>query len=143
MVAIVNDLLKLSKIEASNEAWKPEPVNLRQVLENSIATCGPQATAKNITIHRDIPPELPPVAGDEQMLHQVFINLIDNGVKYTEAGWCGLMSSEPLLRKLWWKSPTMESGLLPNTFLEFSSGSIEWIRAGLGEWEVRGWVWPS
>ena len=78
---------KLSKIEASNEAWKPEPVNLRQVLENSIATCGPHlATAKNITIHRDIPRELPPVAGDEQMLHQVFINLIDNGVKYTEAG---------------------------------------------------------
>lgn len=86
MVAIVNDLLELSRLEAGDQEWKPELVDIAEVINRSAETCTPQAQQKRITIEKNLPSDLPKVPGVESMLLQVFINLIDNAVKYTPEG---------------------------------------------------------
>ncbi len=95
MVAIVNDLLELSRIEAGDQDWKPDLVDIAKVVNHSVAACGPQAQAKHITMDKVIESDLPSVRGEESMLLQVFINLVDNAVKYTPEGGHVTVNVEP------------------------------------------------
>lgn len=80
---ILDDLLQLSQIESGQVLFRHEAVELRALLERTIAVIHPLADKKHHTIKLSCPDELLMVDGDEERLVQVFINLLENAVKYT------------------------------------------------------------
>jgi two-component system NtrC family sensor kinase len=73
---IVRNLLDFAR--ASD--YRNVPMDLDKLLENSIRLVHNRVRLEKIDLEKNIPPELPPVHGDEQALQQVFINLILNAV---------------------------------------------------------------
>ena len=80
---ILDDLLQLSQIESGQVLFRREPVELRALLERTVAVIKPLADKKHHTIELLLPEEYVVVEGDEERLAQVFINLLENAVKYT------------------------------------------------------------
>ena len=83
---ILDDLLQLSQIESGQVLLRKDPVDLRSVLERTVAFIKPLADKKQHAVDVKLPPHIPPVTGDEDRLVQVFINLLENAVKYTPDG---------------------------------------------------------
>jgi two-component system phosphate regulon sensor histidine kinase PhoR len=80
---ILDDLLQLSQIESGQVLFKRDPIRLGAVVERTVALIKPLADKKRHALTASIPPDLPPVPGDEERLAQVMTNLLDNAVKYT------------------------------------------------------------
>jgi len=84
LARLVEDLLTLSRLDLSASVLAP--VNLRAVAEEAISATWQLAEEKGVTLALQAAGSLPRVRGDADRLRQVFINLLDNGVKYTPAG---------------------------------------------------------
>ena len=83
LARLVEDLLMLSRLDLS--ASPLAPVNLQAVAEEALSALWQLADEKGVTLTLQTAPGLPRVLGDADRLRQVFINLLDNGVKYTAA----------------------------------------------------------
>ena len=81
--ALVADLLVLSTAESESAKVGPVPVNLRETAETGIKAVEARAREKSLRIDNLIPAGLPLVSADPKLLDEVFINLLDNGAKYT------------------------------------------------------------
>jgi signal transduction histidine kinase len=87
LLALINDLLDLSKIEANRLALVIEAVDLAGLLGSVADTIRIAAEAKAIGFVVAIPPDLPPrVLTDGKRLRQILLNLLGNAVKFTERG---------------------------------------------------------
>ncbi|MBI5375069.1 MAG: HAMP domain-containing protein [Candidatus Schekmanbacteria bacterium] len=86
LVNIVNDLLLLSELEEKGTRLTIEKVNLKGIIENSIKALEHKAREKNIEMKVEADEKVPLVRGDPFKLEQLFINLIDNAIKYTDQG---------------------------------------------------------
>jgi two-component system phosphate regulon sensor histidine kinase PhoR len=86
LAAIITDLLSLSRIEAG-KAFSPHlRLDVRQPLLETYQRLGPTAEGKGLRIKVLVQEEPLEVLGDLEALQQVFDNLIDNAIKYTEPG---------------------------------------------------------
>jgi len=83
---LINDVLDLAKIEAGKMEWNMEPVHIPDIVERAIAATSSLFDQKNLTLERNIEPDLPEVSGDRDKLIQVVVNLLSNAVKFTNAG---------------------------------------------------------
>ncbi len=86
VIRIVNDLLLLSKIERTPDSLEWEKVNLNNLLENVLKIFEQSLKEKNLVLKFNADSNLPIIKADPFKLEQVFINLIDNAIKYTERG---------------------------------------------------------
>ncbi len=86
LLALINDILDLSKIEAGRMDVHPTPFALGQTLENIVESIMPLAREKRIDLHHDIPADLPTIQSDELRVSQVLQNLLGNAVKFTDTG---------------------------------------------------------
>lgn len=86
LINIVEDLLILSELEERGLKLKIEDISLPHLLGNIIKMFEPRAREKKLTMKLVLGDGLPTIKGDYFKLEQVFINLIDNAVKYTEKG---------------------------------------------------------
>ncbi len=86
LINIINDLLSLSEMEEKGTKLQLETVNLKEIIEQAFVVFEQQIHSKGFYINLSVDPDLPPVQGDPFKLEQVFINLIDNAMKYTEKG---------------------------------------------------------
>ncbi len=86
LINIVGDLLTLAKLEEKEFLATTEPVDMAQLLERVLRIFDNQAREKGFSIKVKAGEDVPPVMGDAFKLEQVFINLLDNAIKYTEAG---------------------------------------------------------
>jgi two-component system phosphate regulon sensor histidine kinase PhoR len=84
LARLVEDLLTFSRLDMTASAFMP--VNLRVVAEEAISTSWQSAEEKGVTLVLQAPETLPRVRGDADRLRQVFVNLLDNGIKYTPSG---------------------------------------------------------
>lgn len=85
MARLLHDMLELGRLEtAADIAYRP--LDLHALIDDVVAELLPQADARQITLQVQAEPALPLVAGDADRLKQVFLNLIDNAIKYSRAG---------------------------------------------------------
>ena len=85
MARLVEDLLSLSRIEMNEHTPPTEAVLLPSLLANVHNTLAWQAEKRGVTVAIDAEDGLPPVIGDGDELTQVFLNLVDNAIKYGDA----------------------------------------------------------
>lgn len=83
MIALINDLLDLSRIESGRIAVTFEEVNIRQVFDETIMILQAKAEEKSILLENHMRDDIM-VYGDAKLLKQVAVNLVDNGIKYNQ-----------------------------------------------------------
>lgn len=83
---MVNDQLDLSRIESGMMNFKKEEVDLHEVISTSIETVEKTAYDLGIGIHTSIPEHLPGITGNKDALVSVFVNLLNNSLKFTPWG---------------------------------------------------------
>jgi PAS domain S-box-containing protein len=87
LLAIIDDILDFSKIESGKLELEAAPFNLKQCIENSIGLFTGVAKDKQIELRHQIHAQVPDyVIGDTTRLRQVLVNLLGNGIKFTQAG---------------------------------------------------------
>jgi PAS domain S-box-containing protein len=87
LLAIINDILDLSKIEAHRMELEAVPFELARTLEETLRTLGPRTDEKGLELLMQVAPEVPwSVIGDPVRFRQVLTNLVGNAVKFTEKG---------------------------------------------------------
>ena len=87
LLALINDILDISKIEAGKFAPTIEPFDLHAVLNGTLAMLRPQAAAKDLKLDCRVDPELPyALRGWPHQLRQILTNLVANAIKFTEKG---------------------------------------------------------
>ena len=88
LLAILNDILDLSKIEAEHLVLEEIPFQLSEVVAQLSNIAEPLARAKALPLHIDLPADLAdrPLQGDPLRLGQVLLNLCSNAIKFTEQG---------------------------------------------------------
>ena len=85
-MALIDDVLDLSKIEAGRLTLESMPFLLSEVLDQVQAVCGPQAEARHLTL--EITGQIPgqTLLGDPTRLRQALLNLVGNAIKFTQRG---------------------------------------------------------
>jgi signal transduction histidine kinase len=86
LLALINDILDLSKIEAGRMELQLSTVALSEVLESSVALMRERATRQGISLKLDVQPRAGVIEADERKLKQVLFNLLSNAVKFTSNG---------------------------------------------------------
>ena len=87
LLALIEDLLDYSKIEAGRFEPEPQPTSLREIADNIIELLAAKAFAKNIGLGCYVEPDVPQmITADPGRLRQVLLNLIGNAVKFTDTG---------------------------------------------------------
>lgn len=86
LLALINDVLDLSKIEAGQLRLSLTDYSLRDVVHAVFSAVEPLATAKDLAFRVEVAPNLPPARGDERRLTQVLLNLVGNAIKFTDQG---------------------------------------------------------
>ena len=91
LLGILNDILDYSKIETGEILLEPRDFDLRQLVEDIQALMRFRATEKGLRLETRIAGDVPDfVSGDSGKLSQVLLNLIGNGIKFTEQGMVAL-----------------------------------------------------
>jgi two-component system cell cycle sensor histidine kinase PleC len=85
LLALINDVLDMSKIEAGKMNLRFEPLRLDELAEDAIRLIRNRAETAGLTVAIDLP-ALPDVEGDYRALKQVLLNLLSNAVKFTPRG---------------------------------------------------------
>jgi signal transduction histidine kinase len=87
LMAILNDVLDHSKIEAGKLTLKSEPMSLHNLAASVIGLFRPNADAKGLALRLRVDLDVPDwVYGDSQRLKQVLLNLVSNAIKFTQYG---------------------------------------------------------
>ncbi len=86
LLALISDVLDLSKVEAGQLEIASRPFDLRQSIEKIVGLVRPLAEKKGLQILLDIDPQVGEWLGDKRRTEQVLMNLLGNAIKFTERG---------------------------------------------------------
>jgi signal transduction histidine kinase len=86
LLALINDVLDISKIEAGQLEVYRKPFDLRAALEKAAAGVMPLATKKGLAVQVQVAADVAEVVSDRRRVEQVVINLLNNAIKFTEHG---------------------------------------------------------
>jgi protein-histidine pros-kinase len=86
LLALINDILDLAKIESGTLDMKRELVELQAVVAEVTASLRPLADQKNLQLLVDYPAEAIVIPSNRRALSQILINLVNNAIKFTEQG---------------------------------------------------------
>ncbi|GIL11690.1 MAG: hypothetical protein BroJett038_04100 [Chloroflexota bacterium] len=86
LLAIINDILDLAKIDAGQMFMDRQEADLGKIIEEVVHTCQILVKDKGIYLELERQAELPPVYGDPVRLRQIVYNLVNNAIKFTEKG---------------------------------------------------------
>jgi PAS domain S-box-containing protein len=91
LMAIIDDILDVSKIEARRLTLERVPFIVRDAIEDSVKLLAPLADQKGLELSCRIAPDVPiALIGDPGRLRQVLLNLVGNAVKFTDHGEIGV-----------------------------------------------------
>lgn len=98
LLIIINDILDFSKIESEKLEFEIQPFDLRECVEDSFDLLSSKAAEKNLELIYTFNPGTPSViSGDVTRLRQILMNLVGNGIKFTEKGEVFISVSAELL----------------------------------------------
>lgn len=83
MERLVNDLLRLARLDARQEQVQPALVMVESLLDQVVGDMEPATSARNITVEVTIAPDAATLHGDPAKLHDVFRNLLENATNYS------------------------------------------------------------
>ncbi|WP_252728432.1 ATP-binding protein [Alteromonas sp. C1M14] len=87
LVSVINDILDFSKIEAGKLGLEKVNFSMHSILDNLLAVVSLRAQEKNLAVHLEVDPSLPPtLVGDPLRLSQILMNICTNAVKFTQKG---------------------------------------------------------
>jgi signal transduction histidine kinase len=86
LMDLVDDLSDISEIEAGRLAIHPEPLNLRQVVEETLSSLSNTIEEKGLQVEVSLPPDIEMIVGDPHRVTQILTNLVSNACRYTPAG---------------------------------------------------------
>jgi hypothetical protein len=86
LLALINDILDLAKIESGKIDLMLEPVHCQAAVEEVAATVRPLAEQKGLHFAVEIPPEPIIIHSDRRAISQILLNLANNAVKFTDVG---------------------------------------------------------
>jgi PAS domain S-box-containing protein len=86
LLALINDILDLAKIEAGKMPLRLEEVSLRDVTLEVTQQVEPMVRKKQLEFTIDIAPDCPPIYSDRTKVKQILLNLLSNAVKFTNRG---------------------------------------------------------
>jgi signal transduction histidine kinase len=86
LLAVIDDILDLAKIEAGRMELRITPFDLGPCLEGCLGIVGEAAERSGVTLAVEVAPDVGVVEADERKLRQVLLNLLANAIKFTPAG---------------------------------------------------------
>lgn len=87
LLNLVSDLLDRARIEAGQLEIHPHPFSPFELVQDVYSTLGVIAESKGLMLVAEVDPDLPSqILGDEARLRQVLVNLVNNALKFTQAG---------------------------------------------------------
>jgi two-component system, cell cycle sensor histidine kinase PleC len=128
LLAIINDILDLSKVEAGRMTLVEEVVDLRETARSVAQLIAPRADQAELTIADTGDAALPLLWGDAQKVKQILLNLVSNAIKFTPSG--GKVSVALDARDEAMEIVVSDTGIgirpefLPHLFERFKQGDI-------------------
>lgn len=86
LLALVNDVLDISKIEAGQLDVAQDRFNVRKSIDKVMSLVAPQAQAKQLELQVEADPSLGEMLNDERRFEQILLNLLSNAIKFTDRG---------------------------------------------------------
>ena len=86
VLRMAQELLDLARVEAGSISLHITAVDLGGQLQQELEIVRPRARARELSLNLNVPDDIPPVAADQERLHQILDNLLDNAVKYAPVG---------------------------------------------------------
>jgi Na+/proline symporter/signal transduction histidine kinase len=83
LTRLINQVLDLSKLESGAADWHIEPVDVRELIENSVHATAQLFRERRVALELDLPVRVPAVAADRDRVVQVVVNLLSNAVKFS------------------------------------------------------------
>lgn len=86
LLALINDVLDISKIEAGEIELRRAPFQLKEAIEKTLRAVAPLAEKKGLALAARVAPEVGEITTDRRRVEQVLLNLLSNAIKFTERG---------------------------------------------------------
>jgi PAS domain S-box-containing protein len=86
LLALIEDLLMLSRIEAGAVKINARPVHVRSIVGGALEALHTVRASRGVELSVELPADPLTVLGDQAQLERVLINLVDNGLKFTPPG---------------------------------------------------------
>lgn len=87
LLRLINDALEMSKIDTGHESLNPTVIDLPRLMQGVVVMFQSRAAAQGLSIVLDLAPNLPRfVKCDERKLQQILVNLVGNGLKFSDKG---------------------------------------------------------
>lgn len=94
LLALINDLLDVAKIEAGKQELRLQPLSCLAVVEEVAATLRPLAENKGLSFELLCPVPIKQIVSDRRAISQIVLNLLSNAIKFTPAGGIRLVVSQ-------------------------------------------------
>ncbi len=86
LLGLINDILDYSKAEAGKIKLNCQPIGLAALIEACLRLLAPRANETGVALEAKVPEDFPKISADPIRLKQIILNLMSNGVKFTEVG---------------------------------------------------------
>lgn len=133
--AMVEELLDFSKFEANRIVLNIDDVDIKELLFSILSQLEPRASRNNIDLEAHIE-DIPTIKADRNRLKQVFINIIDNALKFTPEGGCikvfACMTNDKITVSIEDNGCGIEKEHLPNILKKFYKADVKKPGSGIG-----------
>ncbi len=86
LLAVINDILDLAKVEAGRMELAEEPVDLAYAARSMTRLVRETARRRGLAVETRIPPQVPRIRSDQRVVKQMLLNLLSNSLKFTPSG---------------------------------------------------------